>query len=226
MRTLVAKGQDNDKARKKKKQNQASNKILKPSKLNLQPKTECRSSSSNGLNENLLSPSSAQRTILPETSRGSFHQKPIILQRSPHKAAPSSRPHSAESSVSSLYSYNQRPTLSSPQSVVLGSSSVVSSSTQQRQVTADSKGVNAAANMSIKSSQGLDSSNNTYIVQKMKFKTPVVKSKAKPVKPKAGTPLSRPSAICGSESLNVLATSAGELLPVNCIAAIYYLFHH
>ena len=222
--TPVAKGQDNDKAKKKKKQNQAINKVLKPSKLNLQSKTECRSSTSTSLSKNLLSPTHIQRNVLPENSRGSFHQKPIILQRSPHKTPSNSRPQTADSTVSTHYSHNQKPGLSSPQPVPLGNSSVNASAAQQRQVISESKGTSAASNVPIKSSQGLDPASSTYIVQKMKFKTPVVKSKAKPLKPKAGSQLSRPSSICvshGTESLNVLATSTGKLLTHYLIAAIF-----
>ena len=206
MRTPVSKNQDNDKTKRKKKQNQTVNKVLKPSKLNLQPKIESKTSASTNLNKNLLSPTVIQRTMLPESPRSSFHQKPIILQRSPQKTTPTSRPHTADPTASSHYPYNPKATYSSSQSFSSGSSTVISSSNQQRQT------ITSGANVSVKSSKGLDPTSS----MQMKFKTPVVKSKAKPAKSKTGTQLSRPSSIPvghGTESLNVLATSTGKYRP-------------
>lgn len=193
----LSKSQDSDKTKRKKKQNQTVNKVLKPSKLNLQPKVESKTSSSTNVNKNLLSPTSIQKTM-PENSRSGFHEKPIILQRSPQKTTPASRPHTADPTASSHYPYNPKATSSSQSSS--GNTTVITSSNQQRQALA------AGSNVSVKSSKGVDPTSS----MQMKFKTPVVKSKAKPVKSKTGTQLSRPSSIPvghGTESLNVLATS-------------------
>ena len=195
-----------------------SNKLLKSNKINLQPKGELKSSSSTILSKNLLSPTNAQRTVLPDNSQGAFHQKPIILQRSPHKASSSARPHSSDASLSSHFGYSAKAASSSAHPVSCVTSAVISSSNQQRQITIDNKGSSSAANTLIKSAHGLTSTENTFVVQKVKFKTPIAKSKTKSVKPKAGTILQRPSNICVShsaESLNVLATSTGEC-PKNC----------
>lgn len=211
MSAAVVKLTDSEKVKKKKKQSQGNNKAMKPNKLNLQAaKPDFRGSSSSLLSRNLLTPTSSQKAVSPENPQGTFHQKPIILQRSPQKTPPTTRCHPADTSTPSQYAYNTKSSLSTVQSI---SSVAASSSNQQHALSFDSKVNSGAANILIKSSQGLTPTSNTYIVQKMKFKTPVAKSKGKQGKAKPAVQLQRPSSLCPShsaDSLNLLAASTGK----------------
>lgn len=205
----VAKLQDSDRGKKKKKQNLTNTKALKPNKLSLQPNTEFRNTVL--ASPNLLSPTNVKKTLSSEVSQGTLHQKPIILQRS--KTATNTRLQTAEVSVSGFN--NPKSIMVTSQSISSVSQCAASSPNELLKLSVEDKGITATSSTSIKSSQAFSSPNNTYILQKMKFKTPVSKSKAKQMKPKPVIHVQRPSksgATHSVDSLNVLGTSTGRLV--------------
>ena len=175
-------------------------------------------SSSNVAKSNLLSPSGKiHKPASPGNNHASFHQKPLILQRSPQKSTTYVRSQSADSTVSSGHAY-AKPGPSSQEYTSKQIASEANSMSQQWQFV-DNRPSGSGMTLVPKSSHVPVSSNTSPMMQKMKFKTPYPKQKVKPTKLKTMSPAQRPSnlSIVGSahntgtsaESLNVLATSAG-----------------
>eukprot|EP00794_Sanderia_malayensis_P010802 gene10802-11956_t len=89
------KSQDNDKSKKRKKTNNSNNtngnannsKVMRPNKSSMPSRLEMKSSSAPSLMRSswVHSPIKAQKSMLSMDSQSKFHQKPLILQRSPNK---------------------------------------------------------------------------------------------------------------------------------------------
>ena len=188
------------------------NKVLKPNKLNLQSKQEIRSSSSTCLNRSSMpSPIRTQKSSSSLPSPVKFHQKPLILQRSPQKMFPFSRPNSADTIVSFSDSNSSNLAASKSATSTSTTNQLISSTFSQRNL-ADSTVTTGMLQST--SSQNLFATNSSSTVQKMRFKTPVYKSRAKQTKPKTLSHVYRPSSAMMTscaETLNVLGASTGSL---------------
>ena len=220
------KSQESEKAKKKKKPNPPSNKVLKPSKLNLPTKSEYKGASSPNLTkQNLLSPTSLHKPVSPGGSHGSTHQKPLILQRSPQKSNQISRSLSTDGLGSSSSPYITKAVLQSPTSTGTFSGANDVGFKQQRSII-DARTVSPTHQAKV-SQILVSSSSNSTAIQKMKFKTPIAKSKAKPAKIKPITGVQCPSGFGANnvspsaESLNLLATSTGLWIHFGFVLQIF-----
>ncbi len=212
------KSQDGEKSKKKKKPNSVSNsKVLKPDKLSLQSKPDLKSSSApNLMRSSLMSPIKSQKSTSSLDSTAKFHQKPLILQRSPTKMSSSSLSAKAEASEIASHVSHDHVFHATSKSPISGSNVVhgISSSLGYQTITDNTM---TSSMFKHNFNQVILSSNSSPFVQKMRFKAPSHKNKTKPTKPRSLTPVQRPSCVIvssgnkaiASDTLNALGTSTG-----------------